>query len=191
MRDLYKYNSTKAWKEYYAEKAKGFPYSGSAAFKLNDGCREYPRNSKLDEPGSSFIPYWIALELIHEGKKDSLNVTLDELLEKCKQNYDIEVKRLERFKDRAEKYKNHPLNWKLFRPYDTDYNDFDTATFKCEIPERLSDEECKDLKEELWEYFYNPHDDGRDCSGVWFTSWIKVLRCSNKTVIYHRKSCDV
>ena len=190
MRDLYKYSSTKAWKEYYAEKAKGFPYSGSAAMKLNDGCIGRPRESKLDEPGACFVPYWLALELIHEGKGDSLNMAVEDILAKCKKNYKTEVEREKQWTPRPETYGGYPLNWVLFRPLDQDYNDYDRVTLKTEIPIRISKEEANELEKALFEPFYNPYDDGRDCSGVWFSTSVRAYRCANKTIIFHTKHCD-
>ena len=191
MRDIYKYSSTRSWKEYYAEKATGFPYSGSAALRLNDGCLGRPRNSKFDVPGANFFPYWTALELIHEGKANSLNMTLPEVLAACKKNYQKEVEREKAWAVKPETYGGYPLNWELFRPYDQDFNDFDRVTAKCVIPIRLSDEEVKGLKEDLYEPFVDPYCDGRDCTGAWFTGYIKVLRCADRTYIIHCKHCDV
>ena len=34
-------------------------------------------------------------------------------------------------------------------------------------------------------------DDGRDCTGVWFTSRICIFDVPNGTWVYHFKSCDV
>lgn len=55
----------------------------------------------------------------------------------------------------------------------------------------LAEQERKETIEELWEHWYNPWDDGRDCTGVWFTSRISIFDVPNGTWIYHFKSCDV
>lgn len=191
MRDCYKYNSIKSWKEYYAEKAKGFPYSGSAAFKLNDGCYERSQNNKLNEPCASFLPYWLALELIHEGKANEMKITIEELLAKCKKNYKAEVSRQKSFESRPDCYKGHPLIWDYYQPYKEEFCSWDRVTLRCIIPEKLTDEECKEIREGLWEHWYNPYNDGRDCTGVWFTSSISFYRCEGKTIIHHTKHCDV
>ena len=191
MRSVYKYNSTIAWKKYHDEKAKGFPYSGQAAFYLNDGCHERPRQNKRDEAGFCFALYWIALELIHEGKGDSLNLTLEEILAKCKKNYKDELKRLEEFKREPDTYKGYELNWETYKPDNECYNSFDCWTGKCELPVKLSDEECKELHDGLWEHFHDPICDGRDCTGAWFTTSIRFFRAPQKTIILHEKQCDM
>lgn len=191
MRDCYKYSHIPSWKEYYAEKAKGFPYSGAAAFKLTDGCLGRPRNSKMDEPGSYFMPYWIALELIHEGKIDSVKANVEEILAKCKENYKREANRLKDMKCRPDYYKGYPLEWEMYQPYKEEFNSYDCVTFRCVIPVKLTDEECEEIREDLWEHWYNPYNDGRDCTGVWFTSSISFYRCEGKTIIHHTKHCDV
>ena len=190
MRSAYKYNSIPAWQKYHDEKAKGFPYSGQAAFYLNDGCLERPRRNKRDEAGFNFAPYWIALELIHEGKGDSLNISVEEILEKCKKNYKDEIERYEMFRNKPDTYKGHEIEFTTYKGDDEDYNSFDRWTGRCEIPVKLSDEECKELREGMWEHYRDPYYDGRDCTGTWFTTSIKFYRAPHKTIIMHEKHCD-
>lgn len=182
MRD---YRDKQAWRAYLAEKAKGYPYSGSAAFKLEDW-----RGKLIDSPSFAFVPYWLALELVSEGKKDALKVPIDELLAKCKKSYMESVIYNKKFKLKPDTYKGHPLNWEIYRPTDEYNNSCDSFTEKCVIPEKLNEEEKKELYEQIYERFYDPYCDGRDCTGVWFTGWIKILTTTEKTFIYHHKVCD-
>ena len=47
--------------------------------------------------------------------------------------------------------------------------------------------------EDTWQHWYNPYNDGRDCTGVWFTSYISVfpLPKLGKTIVYHVQNMDV
>ncbi len=191
MRDIYKYNHIPSWKAYYAEKAKGFPYSGTAALKLNDGCTHPSRNDKALEPGAQFAPYWTALELIHEGRRDALKLTVEEILAKCRKNYETELGYYRRPESHHETYKGHPLIWEMYRPYKEEFNWIDIKTLRCVVPVKLTDEECEEIREGLWQHWYNPYDDGRDCTGVWFTSSISFYRCTDRTIIQHTLHKDI
>ena len=191
MRDIYKYNSIRSWKEYYSEKAKGFPYSGSAALKPNDGCSERPRNNKFDEPCAAFMPYWIALELIHEGKE--CNLTLDELLAKCKENYKHDLEWQEKMKEKPRYYKGHPIIWKNYRPTDERFNDpgYGHETWIATLPFRANEEDKKVLNAYFFIPYHIPYGDGRDCTGVKWTARLNIYTAQNKTVILHRIQADV
>lgn len=54
-------------------------------------------------------------------------------------------------------------------------------------------EEEKEYVTDNWCNWYNPYNDGRDCTGVWFTSYIYVfpMKAIGKTIVYHFQSCDV
>lgn len=54
-------------------------------------------------------------------------------------------------------------------------------------------EDCDEYRKENWEEWYNPWEDGRDCTGVWFTTRIAIfpIKATNKTIVYHFQSCDV
>lgn len=56
-----------------------------------------------------------------------------------------------------------------------------------------TEEEIKEYIEEEWQHWYNPYNDGRDCTGVWFTSFIYVfpIPALNKTIVYHMQNMDV
>lgn len=181
MRD---YRDKRAWRAFVLEKRKGYPYSGTAAFKLEDW-----RGKKIDSPSFAFTPYWLGLELIAEGKGDALTIPIDELLEKCKENYKKSVIYNEKFKFEPDTFKGYPLVWEKYRPRDEYSNSFDSFTEKCVIPEKLNDKEKKELYEQIYEAFYDPYCDGR-CTGVWFTGWIKILTTTEKTFVYHHKVCD-
>ena len=57
----------------------------------------------------------------------------------------------------------------------------------------FTEEDKKEYKEENWERWYNPYNDGRDCTGVWFTSYISIfpLPKVGKTIVYDFQCCDV
>lgn len=66
------------------------------------------------------------------------------------------------------------------------------------LPEEWQDdmtreEAIKEYKEDEWWHWYNPWDDGRDCTGVWFTNYICVFPIPelHRTIVYHSQSCDV
>lgn len=193
MRDVYKYNSTKSWEKYYAEKAKGFPYSKTAAFQLNSGICWDGRceNDKLREPSAAFLPYWTGIELIKEGKEDALKLTIPELLAKCKKDYEERVERAKKWENKPSCYNGYPLIWRMFRPLAKDDadNSCDITTQICELPFRATKEQKSELREMLWEHFHDPYCDGRQ-TGTWFTSSIGVYTTKDKTVICHIRHCD-
>lgn len=53
--------------------------------------------------------------------------------------------------------------------------------------------EIKEYKEDMWQHWYNPYEDGRDCTGVWFTTGIDVfpIKTENKTIVFHFQACDI
>ena len=55
----------------------------------------------------------------------------------------------------------------------------------------MTDEEKKEYIDEMWEHWYNPWNDGRDCTGVWFTRRIAIFDVPNGTWVYHFRACDV
>ena len=195
MRDVFKYNYTPAWKEYYAEKAKGYPYSGSAAFKLNSGRIGFddrrPEYDKLTEPGAAFLPYWLGLELIAEGKEEALKLTISEILAKCKKDYESRCEREQVFRRKPDVYKGHELNWRMYRPLamDDSDNSYDVSTEVCVIPFKVSDKEKEELRQMIEEPFNDPYCDGR-CTGTWFTGYIGIYTTSKNTHIIHRRRCD-
>lgn len=71
------------------------------------------------------------------------------------------------------------------------YTDYDASIGKLVIDRVLSDEEWDELREHTWVNWYNPYDDGRDCTGIWFTAWMRRFTVAGKTIIYHRMACDV
>lgn len=84
---------------------------------------------------------------------------------------------------RAEEYNRSEFNWH--------YNDYDSRWGKVVYEGEWGDEEIAEYIDDEWVHYYNPYDDGRDCTGVWFTSWIKVFTVDGKTIIYQLQSCDL
>ncbi len=188
MRD---FRSKKAWSEYRAEKAKGFPYSGSAVLKLNDGYGSF--RSMMDNytsGASAFFPYWAALELIKEGNEDALKKSLSEILEKCKQNRASDIEYYKNFQRSYDTYKGYTLKWETFMPREECYNSFDVTTEKCVLPFKATEEDKKALYELIYTPFRDPYCDGRDCTGAWFTRWLNIYTAGDKTFIYHKMDCD-
>jgi len=187
MRDYLIYNSTRAWEKYHAQKLLGWPYSGSAALMLDDGiCGEH---NKRHEPGASFAPYWTALELIKEGKEQSLRLPLEEILSRCKKVFNDKKEDELFYKHKPDSYNGCILEWRTFMPCDERYNDSDTSTQCCTLPFALTNEQKMELREKIFIEFHDKYCDGRQ-TGQWFTTWIRIFSTPNKTFIYHRLGCD-
>lgn len=69
--------------------------------------------------------------------------------------------------------------------------DYDRRYSKKVLPYEMTTEQAEQYREEEWWHWYNPYEDGRDCTGVWFTSAIKIFPVAGKTFIYHFQNCDV
>lgn len=178
-------DSTKAWKDYYDEKKKGFPYSATAAFKLQGYSYKM-----MDHPTIMFLPYWTALELIKEGQP--LQKPLSDILAKCKNSYQKEKERQESFKCRPDTFNGYELKWEPYRLYDESYNSYDGYTEICRLPFRATEEEKKELEEDIWIHFRDPYGDGRDCTGAPFTNYIQIMTTSKpETIIVHSVGYDV
>lgn len=191
MRDRY---SRKAWAEFRAEKAKGFPYSGTAALKLNEGYRGGKNMMDNQTSGASaFFPYWAALELIKEGKKDELKKDISEILEKCKKNRANDIEYYKNFEPYYDKYYGYPLKWDYFRPYDERFNDpgYGNETLICTLPFKATEEDKKQLRELIWVNFHDPYCDGRDCTGAKWTTSLRIYTTAEKTVILHELATDI
>lgn len=189
MRD---YTSKSAWSEYRAIKKKGFPYNGTAALKLNDGYRG--GKDMLDNSAVwAYGPYWIALELVKEGKESELKKPVTDILAKCKENHKRDLEYRRNFESTPDTYKGFPLNWKCFRPSDTRFNDpgYGHETQICTLPFRASEGDKKALRELIYTPFVDPYCDGRDCTGAMFTGGIDIYTTDSKTVILHRIYYDV
>ena len=87
-----------------------------------------------------------------------------------------------------EKYEREdPYKWKSYKEY------WDSRYCKIVYDGVFTSEDITEYKREEWQHWYNPYGDGRDCTGVWFTSSIHVfpIPAINKTVVYHFQDCDV
>lgn len=71
------------------------------------------------------------------------------------------------------------------------HGDWDSRWGKVVIPFEMTKEEEEEFRENNTVRWHNPYDDGRDCTGVWFTNYISFFRVNGKTIIYHFMSCDV
>lgn len=56
---------------------------------------------------------------------------------------------------------------------------------------KMSEEEKVHYREKNWEHWYNPWEDGRDCTGVWFTTSMKIMDVGDKTYVVHWQACDI
>lgn len=138
----------------------------------------------MSEIKSDLSLYWNLLKdvekIIHEKKVElsKANKTLNYLKG--------EIRKLNQW---ADKYKPAPEdNWRCRYP-DDGYGD--TRYVKYKLPYILSPEEKEEFIKEQWCHWYNPWNDGRDCTGVWFTSYIKLIDAGNETIVIHVQNCDV
>lgn len=122
------------------------------------------------------------------------------LVNVCKNAIDSKRKEIESFERIMRGLKDAIRNtYRLAEEYDTDPKwrsrggDWDRRYLREEYPFVFTDEDCQKYKEENWQKWYNPWNDGRDCTGVWFTTGIRIfpLEKCNKTVIYHTQAMDV
>lgn len=108
---------------------------------------------------------------------------------KTKQEADKSVKHIvKRIRDTYKIMEEYRSNWDCMRADDWD------RRYKKEVYDWVfTDEDKEEYKEENWEHWYNPYNDGRDCTGVWFTSYISIfpLPKVGKTIVYHFQCCDV
>lgn len=70
------------------------------------------------------------------------------------------------------------------------YTDYDRRFCYFLVP-RMTDDERADYIKENWTHWYNPYDDGRDCTGVWFTTSLRVVPCGTNDCVIEHQSCDV
>ncbi len=188
MRECY---DRRKWLAYHNAKMQGWPYSGTAAFQLDDPV--YGRKIS-DKPSFMMFPYWAALEMAKEG--DPLKKSIADILNHCKEKMAAETQRLAQFTSKPEMFRRddgseYPLEWEYYRPYDEDYNSYDQFTQRCILPFKVTEEEKAELREGLWVHFRDPYCDGRDCTGAPFTSWIQIYTTAEKTFIYHKISLDL
>lgn len=108
---------------------------------------------------------------------------------KTKREADEAVKCIvKRIRDTYKIMEEHRSSWDVMHPDDWD------RRYKKEVYDWVfTDEDKEEYKEENWEHWYNPYGDGRDCTGVWFTSYILIfpLPKVGKTIVYHFQNCDV
>ena len=88
-------------------------------------------------------------------------------------------------------FRGFSVNWELYRPYDENYNDYDCRTERAIIWHKMTAEEEYSFHAQFEIEFYDPYCDGRDCTGAPFTSWMKFLRCTDRTIVLHRINYDV
>lgn len=179
MRSVYDFTG-KSYREYARQKRSGDPvHAGMAAYAL----KEYDQADRI-EAAYYFLPYWLTRELYKNGEVSAEKVDL--ALKKAKESY-----RPRKFVKDPYPYDNAGLKFNYYRPYDEDFNSYDRVTFKAVIDHKITDEEEKDLREELTVEFHDPYCDGRDCTGAPFTGWLKFYRCSDRTIVLHTIEFDV
>lgn len=127
-------------------------------------------------------------ELLHELEKHHEEMGRDQW-EICNRTIVKQLKEGIRntHRERERWEKEEEYKWKSYRDY------WDEMYCRIEYDGIPTEEEIKEYIEEEWCHWYNPYEDGRDCTGVWFTSSIRVfpIPALNKTIVYHFKSCDV
>lgn len=99
--------------------------------------------------------------------------------------YKLEARRLNRLDD---KNKAAEPEWKACG------DSYDEGVYcMYELPGVMTEEEQEEYVAENWEHFYDPYGDGRDCTGAWFTTSLRCIPVpeANKTIVIHRKHCDI
>lgn len=176
MRD---YISKEGWLAYRTEMLKGFPYCGSAAFKLED-CSSPLVGRKLQfEPSSAFLTYWIALELQKEGTLDCKS-SISEILEMCKDLYEEKKANSKNCGSEEAAYKGYKLEWKSYRLLDSDTD----ATWRCVLPFRATEDDKKALRKLIY-IPYEFNDNGFGGPAYPYTDSLKIYTTTEKTFIYH------
>lgn len=87
------------------------------------------------------------------------------------------------------KQDEYSADYPTWRAYNAD--DYDRRYCVYIIEGHMNDAEKEAYKESNWVHWYNPYDDGRDCTGIWFTSYIKLVDCGSNTAVIHWQNCDV
>lgn len=71
------------------------------------------------------------------------------------------------------------------------FNEIDRCCGKKIYDYEMSSQEIDDYIKSHWIKWYNPYNDGRDCTGVWFTRSIRCFPVNGKTIVYHFQNCDI
>lgn len=141
-------------------------------------------------------------ELLHmlekehkENGKSDFEIAMRPMVKQLKEG----IRNTHRERERWEKEEEY--KWKSYRDYwderycKTVYAGLpeDWYTEEDEVSSPSREEAIKQFIEDEWCHWYNPYGDGRDCTGVWFTSSIYVfpIPALNITIVYHIQSCDV
>lgn len=88
---------------------------------------------------------------------------------------------------KAKRNEEEVYKWKTYR------DNWDSVYCRIEYEGIPTQEEINQYIEDEWQHWYNPYGDGRDCTGVMFTTRICVfpIPACNKTVVYHFQTMDV
>ncbi len=136
----------------------------------------------------TFRPYLTALVL----KKNNPGFFPEEKIQLMLEDAKKQAKRLqEESYQQDDLFCGKSVIWESFRPCDEDYNSYDDITNKCVLPWKLSKDEEREFRDAFWVEFHDPYCDGRDCTGAPFTSWMRFLRCTDRTIVLHKISYDV
>lgn len=128
----------------------------------------------------------------NESEQASYVYSLSNLLDKKKKEVELLEKKLamekRAYRDLLKVEEKYKSEW---RTNIRDKTAYDRRMAKIVVDHEMNDEEINEYKEEKWCYWYNPWNDGRDCTGVWFTVWIDFFRVNGKTIIYHWQERDI
>ncbi len=180
MRSVYDFTGS-SYRKYAVTKRQRGMESKMAALSLSGY-----QNIRL-ENALTFLPYFVALQEKMEGNPKATDEMIAERLNKAKK----QLRPVPVINHHVYPYENAGLDFKMYRPYDPDDNGYDCVTYKAVIDHRITDQEKRELEDELWIHFYDPYCDGRDCTGAPFTSWIRFFCCTDRTIVIHRISYDV
>jgi hypothetical protein len=139
---------------------------------------------------STYSGYFLGLMEKKRGNERFTDDAINSILQKAKATHRKNEHYLYE-EDAGELFRKYPVKWQNYRAYDESYNCYDCQTLKTVLPWKLTKEEEVEFREQFSVEYYDPYCDGRDCTGAPFTSWMRFLRCSDRTVILHRINYDV
>lgn len=121
--------------------------------------------------------------ILHELENDTeLDAKLKEFMMK-----ELKIGIRNYYRVRAQQEEENIYKWKSHN------DEWDSRYCRIEYEGVPTEEEIKEYIEDEWWHWYNPYGDGRDCTGVWFTTHIYVfpIPALDKTIVYHFQAMDV
>ena len=159
--------------------------------------KDDPRTKAAKDRATVVNPIYAVVYLAHnlyrsgQCSKDKLLA----IIAKAREEEASQQKQMDSFLTEQDSFdcngKSCKVNWYIFRQDDSKYNDYDGCTDICMIPWKMNKKEQSVFEKQHWVKFYDPYNDGRDCTGAMFSSSMKFLRCHDRTYVIHHMSYDV